>query len=94
MDQPGTTVDMNLSDAFQKVTIEQVEIALAADADHGFPEDVFGLARFLMRIISVLSPESMNPAGLSADAAVIDDAIEQRVATMVEHEQLKLSHYE
>jgi hypothetical protein len=69
---------MTVDEAFRQLTFDHVETALAADEAHGFPQDVFGLARFMMRTLAVLAPDS----GIDSDAA-----IDKRIAAMMDLEQ-------
>jgi hypothetical protein len=71
---------MTVDEAFRQLTLEHVETTLAADEAHGFPQDVFGLARFMMRTLAVLAPDS----GIDSDAA-----IDRRIAEMIGLEQCK-----
>jgi hypothetical protein len=69
---------MTVDEAFRQLTLNHVETALAADEAHGFPQDVFGLARFMMRTLAVLAPDG----GIDSDAA-----IDKRIAEMMDLEQ-------
>jgi hypothetical protein len=74
---------MTVDEAFRQLTLDHVETALAADEAHGFPQDVFGLARFMMRTLAVLAPDS----GIDSDAA-----IDKRIAEMMDLEQCEAEH--
>ena len=82
---------MTLNDAFHDLTVEQVEEALAVDATHGFPQDVFGLARLLLRTFSVLDPGCVRLDTSSAELPETDSAIELRIAGMLDLERRKAS---
>jgi hypothetical protein len=90
LDDQARMNDMTLEDAFQDLTIEQVENALAADETHGFPQDVFGLARLMLRTFSVLARGSVTLDRSSAELLKTDRAIEQRIAGMLELERLRI----
>lgn len=85
---------MTLNDAFHELTIEQVEVALAADETHGFPQDVFGLARLMLRTFSILARDSVKLDGSSAELLEVDCAIEQRITGMLELERLRASQFD
>ena len=85
---------MTLKDAFHRLTIEQVERALAADATHGFPQDVFGLTRLVLRTLSALDPDCFRLDTSSAELPGIDEALDWRIAGMLELEQLRLTQFE
>jgi hypothetical protein len=85
---------MTLNDAFRDLTIDQVEKALLADSVHGFPQDVFGLARLMRRTFTVLSPDRLGLDGFSTEPLKIDQAIEQRIAGMLELERQRACQLE
>lgn len=81
---------MPLNEAFCQLTIEHVEAALAVDEAHGFPQDVFGLARLVMRTLAILASESgFAPGSIPKGAPGTDAAIDERIAEMMDVEQRK-----
>ncbi|RYG57627.1 MAG: hypothetical protein EON56_02065 [Alphaproteobacteria bacterium] len=81
---------MTLDEAFCQLTLDHIETALAADEAHGFPQDVFGLARLMLRTLALLASDSGiasgSPFGGGPD---IDASVARRVAEMMELEQHK-----
>ena len=85
---------MTLNDAFHELTIEHVEEALAVDTTRGFPQDVFGLARLVLRTFSVLEPGCARPNGSSGEPLDINPTFERRIASMLDLERCKAGKFD
>jgi hypothetical protein len=82
---------MTIHEAFQSLTIEHIDRALAMDLQFGFPADALGLARFFLRTVTLLGSEIGSGTSFGTDSiGHLDAAIVERLQVLLDLEERRL----
>lgn len=86
---------LNVVEAFHRLQISHIDAALCKDSGLGFPQDVIGMLRVLLRsLVLVISESDRTDVQQIAEPSQIEAAIDERLEIAVQLEQRRLAELE